>query len=190
MIAGVPSGPPGLAIAFCVALRGRFETHSMSRVSKISQPAKLKLPPKNPSCGKEKPQAVYRLGAWGVCCLNLGSLGRAAGCRGMGSRPVGLIKQKIYRAFDSCNAVSRGSVNSLRPAYPIHESPLRLNKRLSPSPIPLATKPWDNLPGGRPSFFQVAPKIDFPSPPGIPHPRRCEAPPGPPGGAFFLCSTS
>jgi hypothetical protein len=75
-------------------------------VYKIPQLRELKLPRKNRACGKEKPQAVYTLGARGVCCLNLGSLGRAAGCRGMGSRPVGL-QERICSALGSCNAASR-----------------------------------------------------------------------------------
>jgi len=77
-------------------------------VFKIPQLRELKVPRKNRACGKEKPQAVYTLGARGVCCLNLGSLGRAAGCRGMGSRPVGL-RLRICSALGSCNAASRRS---------------------------------------------------------------------------------
>ena len=35
---------------------------------------------------KKEPQAEYALGVL-ECCLNLGLLGRAAGCRGMGEPP-------------------------------------------------------------------------------------------------------
>jgi hypothetical protein len=79
-------------------------------VYKIPQLRELKLPRKNRACGKEKPQAVYTLGARGACCLNSGSLGRAAWYRGMGSRPVGL-KLKICSALGSCNAASCRNVN-------------------------------------------------------------------------------
>src|SRR5208282_4556996 len=79
-------------------------------VYKIPQLRELKLPRKNRACGKEKPQAVYTLGARGVCCLNLGSLRPGGRVSGMGSRPVGL-KLKICSALGSCNAASRRNVN-------------------------------------------------------------------------------
>jgi hypothetical protein len=110
-------------------------------VFNMPQPRKLKLPPKNRACGKEKPQAVYTLGARGVCCLNLGSLGRAAGCRGMGSRPVGL-KPKICSAFGSCNAASRRNVNrcgrasNQTSAHPLSFASSRTESFISGLPTP------------------------------------------------------
>ena len=44
------------------------------------------LPTGAAACHKKEPQAEYALGVL-ECCLNLGLLGRAAGCRGMGEPP-------------------------------------------------------------------------------------------------------
>lgn len=76
---------------------------------KYHRACELKLPRKNRACGKEKPQAVYTLGAREVCCLNLGSLGRAAECRGWGAARSALTKDSS--ALGSSNAASCRNVN-------------------------------------------------------------------------------
>jgi hypothetical protein len=46
---------------------------------------------------KKDPKQITRLGSVS-CCLNSGLSDRATGCRGMGSRPVGLDECKIVSA--------------------------------------------------------------------------------------------